>query len=96
MLMSKGIFVELRETARRLGECDPIWLKKEKEIDFSVAEAGVQGPKLVLLHGLLGQMSNWEAVTPCFARFSRPHAMQFPLLTGHKTEVRVNALCLYT
>ncbi|NMC62648.1 MAG: alpha/beta hydrolase, partial [SAR324 cluster bacterium] len=55
-----------------------------------------QGPKLILLHGLLGQMSNWEAVTPCFARFSRPHAVQFPLLTGHKTEVKVNALCLYT
>lgn len=94
--MSKGIFSELRETAQRLGQCDPIWLKKEKEIEFKVVEEGNQGPSLVLLHGLLGQMSNWDAVTPCFARYARPIALQFPLLTGHKTEVKVNALCVYT
>ncbi len=94
--MSKGIFGELRETAERLGQCDPIWLKREKNLEFKVASDGTQGPELVLLHGLLGQMSNWEAVTPLFGRFCRPLALQFPLLTGHRTEVKVNALCVYT
>lgn len=96
MLMSKGIFAELRETADRLGQCEPAWLKRRREIEFDVAQAGTQGPELVLLHGLLGQMSNWEAIMPHFAEFCRPMALQFPLLTGHRTEVKVNALCVFT
>ena len=96
MLMSKGIFAELRETAERLGQCDPHWLKRERELEFQVAEAGTDGPEMVLLHGLLGQMSNWETITPLFGKFCRPMALQFPLLTGHRTEVKVNALSVYT
>jgi len=51
---------------------------------------------MLLLHGLFGAVSNWEGVFPVFGEFSRVIALQFPLLTGHRSEVRVKSLAAYT
>jgi pimeloyl-ACP methyl ester carboxylesterase len=57
---------------------------------------GTQGPEMVLLHGLFGALSNWDSVQPLMAEYSRPIALQFPILKGHQSEVKIKALALYT
>lgn len=94
--MVKGFFSELRETAAKLGHCDPNWLKSEEEQRFETVEGGSSGPELILLHGLFGALSNWDDVFPHFEKFSRPIALQFPILTAHRSEVKVRALAAYT
>lgn len=79
-----------------MGGCNPLWLKEKKLPDFHVVERGTSGPPVMLLHGLFGALSNWDSVIPLAAEFCRITAMQFPILTGHRSEVRVKSLAAYT
>ena len=85
---------QLRKTALSIGSCDPQWLKAGEEPPISTVESGTTGPELILLHGLFGALSNWESVTPLFAKYSKPIAFQFPLISGHRSEVKIKALAL--
>jgi len=51
---------------------------------------------MVLLHGLFGALSNWDTVQPLMAQYAKPIALSLPLLTGHRSEVKVKSLALYT
>ena len=53
---------------------------------------GEAGPELVLLHGLMGAVSNWDTVLPLFGNYSKACALHFPILTAHRSEVRVKSL----
>ncbi|MBX7136529.1 MAG: alpha/beta hydrolase [Oligoflexia bacterium] len=94
--MANPIFEEVHKTASRLGSCDPRWLKEEIEPQFVTHEAGTSGPEMILLHGLFGALSNWESSFPLFSKFANPIALSFPLLTAHRSEVRVKALAVFT
>lgn len=94
--MTSPIFNEVHKTAVTLGACDPLWLKDEREPEFKTIEAGTEGPPMVLLHGLLGALSNWDSTIPLFGKFSQTIALHFPILTGHRSEVRVKPLAAYT
>ena len=94
--MTKGFFAALKKTAAKLGHCDPQWLKGEEEVQFNTVEPGGTGPSMVLLHGLFGALSNWGSVTPLFAKYTKPIALSFPLLTSHRSEVKVKSLAVYT
>ncbi len=94
--MVKGFFKELKATAARLGFTDPQWLKEEQGPDFKAVEIEGSGPEVVLLHGLLGALSNWDSTIPLFAKYSKPIALQLPLLTAHRSEVKIKSLALYT
>ena len=94
--MNQGILDTLKATAHRHGACDPQWLKNNEKPTFSTVEAGTAGPEVILLHGLLGALSNWESMQPLVAQYAKTIALQFPILTGHRSEVRVKALSVYT
>lgn len=94
--MNASIFNELKRMANRVGGVDPLWLKREEPLTFNTVEGGSSGPEMVLLHGLLGALSNWESVFPLFASFCKPIALQFPILTGHRSEVKIKSLAAYT
>lgn len=94
--MSQGIFNTLKATAARHGSCDPLWLKNDEVQQFNTVEGGSTGPEVILLHGLLGALSNWDALTPMMAGYAKPIALKLPILTGHRSEVRVKALSTYT
>ena len=105
-----GIFPEIKQSALRLGSCDPLWLKNEQAPSFTTLEfdqPGLNGhqihaqpienkPEMVLLHGLFGALSNWDSTLPLFRQFANPIALQFPLLTGHSSEVKVKSLTVFT
>ena len=76
--------------------CEPLWLEEGREPQFITVERGGNGPRMVLLHGLLGALSNWDSTFSLFEKFSHPIALQFPLLTGHRSEVKIKALAAYT
>jgi pimeloyl-ACP methyl ester carboxylesterase len=93
--MVKGFFKDLKATAAKLGFSDPLWLKEDADPVFEVVETQGTGPQLLLLHGLLGQVSNWEYVTPHLAKHTNPIALKFPLLTAPKSDVKVKSLSLF-
>jgi pimeloyl-ACP methyl ester carboxylesterase len=97
----RELMAVIRQSASRLGSCDPLWLKEERLPAFQVIEdAAAQSdsakPEMVLLHGLFGALSNWDSTFPLFSAFSRPTALQFPIVSGHRSEVRVKPLAAYT
>lgn len=94
--MTKSLFQIVAASAKKNGCTDTKWLRARKEPQFELEEYGSTGPKIILLHGLLGAMSNWDATIPHMAKYSQPVAFRFPLLTGHRTEVKVMALAAYT
>ncbi len=99
--MVSAIFDEVHKTASHLGSCDPKWLKDGTPPKFITHEltespAGVVREDLLLLHGLFGAMSNWDSIFPCFAKFSNPIALSFPIISGHRSEVKVKALTVFT
>ena len=94
--MAKGIFKFIKESIPKLGSSDPLWVVNEQEPTFKTVEMGTKGPELVLLHGLFGALSNWDTVQPLMADYSKPIALSFPLLTAHRSEVKVKSLALYT
>lgn len=89
-------FNDLKRSAKNLGYCDPLWLKSGTPPQIDVVEGGSTGPEVVLLHGLLGQLSNWDSLVPMIQPFCRPIAMHLPILTAHRSEVKVKALSLFT
>ncbi|MBX7143551.1 MAG: alpha/beta hydrolase [Oligoflexia bacterium] len=105
MSSSKGestdkAFDEVRRTADRVGS-DPLWLKGSQSPSFQTVEpaqdsAGKSGPEVLLLHGLLGALSNWESVFPLLSQTCRPIALHLPILSGHRSEVKIKALASYT
>jgi 2-hydroxy-6-oxonona-2,4-dienedioate hydrolase len=94
--MAKGIFKFIKESLPKLGSGDPLWVANEQEPSFKTVEMGTKGPEMVLLHGLFGALSNWDTVQPLMAEYSKPIALSLPLLTAHRSEVKVKALSLYT
>ena len=90
------IFDAVRRAAEEMGSCDPLWLGKRKAPEFKTAEPGGNGPTVILLHGLFGALSNWDSVLPHLQKFCTPIALHFPLVTGHRSEVKVKALAAYT
>ena len=96
MLMTTGRFSSLRETASKLGSCDPLWLKNDQEPEFQLVEGGSSGPQLILLHGLLGALSNWDSLYVHIEKFSRYIGLHLPILTAHRSEVKVKALSVFT
>ncbi len=98
--MLSKVFQEVKNTAVRVG-ADPHWLKAGEIPQFKTVETdtnspGIAGPELILLHGLLGALSNWDSVFPMLAQFCRPIALHLPILTAHRSEVKVKSLASYT
>ena len=94
--MTTGLLTDLKKTAAKLGSCDPLWLKHDEEPQYQTVEGGTSGPEVILLHGLLGALSNWDSLFPLLTSFARPTALHLPILTAHRSEVKVKALTLYT
>jgi 2-hydroxy-6-oxonona-2,4-dienedioate hydrolase len=94
--MGIGIFDVVKRAAFQLGQCDPLWFRNGEEPTFDTVEAGAEGPPMILLHGLFGALSNWDTVQPLFANYSKSVALSFPLLTAHRSEVKVKSLALFT
>lgn len=94
--MAKSIFNFVKQSLARIGSDDPLWLKQEKEPQFKTVEMGTAGPDVVLLHGLFGALSNWDTVQPLIAQYAKPIALSFPLLSAHRSEVKVKSLAVYT
>ena len=94
--MAKSIFNFVKNSLAKIGSDDPLWLKQEREPDFKTVEMGSSGPELVLLHGLFGALSNWDTVQPLIASYAQPIALSLPLLSAHRSEVKVKSLALYT
>ncbi len=106
-----AIFSTVRKSATKLGSCDPLWLKNGQVPVFTThgaADTGIdfneeaffsqdlEKPPMLLLHGLFGALSNWHSTIPLFKSFSRPLALQLPILTGHRSEVKVKSLAVFT
>lgn len=94
--MTAGIFKEVLQSASSMGACEPRWLHEGTVPQFECAEFGDRGPNMILLHGLFGAMSNWGLTISLFSKFAKVFNLSFPLLTGHRSEVRVKALAAYT
>ncbi|MCB0329161.1 MAG: alpha/beta hydrolase [Bdellovibrionales bacterium] len=94
--MSKSIFDAVAAAAERHGACEPKWLVRRREPTIVADKYGDGGPEVILLHGLLGAMSNWETTVPLLSKYSQPIVYGFPLLTGHRSEVKVKALAAHT
>lgn len=94
--MAKNIFQFVKKSLSKIGSDDPLWIKQEKEPKFKTVEMGAQGPEVVLLHGLFGALSNWDTVQPLIAEYARPIALSLPLLSAHRSEVKVKSLAGYT
>jgi 2-hydroxy-6-oxonona-2,4-dienedioate hydrolase len=89
------VFEQVRASAKRMGGCDPSWLKKGIVPPFPVELMGNTGEPMLLLHGLFGALSNWQSVQPLMAEYAQTTAMQFPILTGDSSEARVKAIAAY-
>ena len=86
----------LRRNAERTGLGVPAWLDKGIAPEFKTVEGGQKGPELLLLHGLLGALSNWEAVFPLFGAYSKPIALQLPILNAKSSDVKIGPLSIHT
>jgi pimeloyl-ACP methyl ester carboxylesterase len=93
--MNSVILEQVRESAAEMGGCDPLWLRDGTAPVFDSLEVG-SGPPLLLLHGLFGALSNWDGVIPLLAKKFTVIALKFPILTAHRSEVKVKALAAYT
>ena len=99
-----AVFSDVKKSAARLGSCDPQWLKNETVPQFHVTESSPQAaaagsssfPEMVLLHGLFGALSNWDSVFPLFEKYTRPLALQLPIISGHRSEVKIKPLAAFT
>jgi pimeloyl-ACP methyl ester carboxylesterase len=92
--MSSDLYDAVRASAAKMEQCDPLWLKRGNFPGLDLTEGGQAGPRVFLLHGLFGAVSNWDDVFPMLERFARPVGVRFPILTGHTSEVKVKALAV--
>jgi pimeloyl-ACP methyl ester carboxylesterase len=53
------------------------------------------GEPVLLLHGLLGEMDQWESTLEALGPFRRPIALELPIFDPDLTEVSVPALASY-
>ncbi|RME59606.1 MAG: alpha/beta hydrolase [Candidatus Dadabacteria bacterium] len=77
----------------------PSWLKAKTLPNFSFKKSCNQGPSapnLLLLHGLMGAVSNWNDTFQRFSKFCNVWALEFPILELDKEWVDVFSLTLYT
>lgn len=95
-LMCLDLYDVVKASATKMGKCDPLWLKRRAFPGVEVREGGTKGPRVLLLHGLFGEVSNWDSVFPLLEGFCRPMALKFPILSGHVSEVKVKALVALT
>ncbi|MEZ4753720.1 MAG: alpha/beta hydrolase [Bdellovibrionota bacterium] len=93
--MSDFVKKAVEKSSTILG-CDPLWLKEDTVPDFKADTMGTAGPNIVLLHGLFGAMSNWDGTQPLMANYSKAINLSFPIISGHRSEVRVKSLAAYT
>lgn len=102
---ASSIFPFIRKSAEKLGSCDPQWLKVGQRPDIQVSrpvpsstslEEEARKPEMILMHGLFGALSNWDSTIPLFEKFSKPIALEFPITTAHRSEVKVKALSIMT
>ena len=96
MASNSSVLEAVRASAEKMGGCDPRWLGNGTEPEFNVVERGTDGPPMLLLHGLFGALSNWDESQPLMGAYTKTCALQFPILTGHRSEVKVKALAAYT
>ena len=94
--MSKEILEQLHKSATRMEGADPRWLLNNEEPQIDFTEYGAGPVNLVLLHGLFGAMTNWDGAIPFFSQFASTTALHFPILTAHRSEVKVKALACLT
>lgn len=87
-------FDELHNLGKQLGVL-PEWLAERRIPEFNYKTYGTTGPKVILLHGLFGHLSNWDLVIPIIEKHAQVTALEFPILKGRKAEVSVKALTLY-
>lgn len=95
MTSDSSVLEVVRASAERMSGCDPRWLTQGIKPEFKAIEMG-SGPPMLLLHGLFGALSNWEDTQPLMAEYCRTMAFHFPILTAHRSEVKVKALAAYT
>lgn len=89
------LFKFARASAERMS-VEPLWLKSGTQPDFKVVEPGGVGPELLLLHGLFGALSNWDSVLPLMTPYCKPVALGFPIVTAHRSDVKVKSLAVYS
>jgi pimeloyl-ACP methyl ester carboxylesterase len=94
--MNNAVFDLIRQSIARMDAKTPRWLEKGEIPNFQVVKKGENGPTMILLHGLFGALSNWDSSLPLFADYCQAIALEFPILTGHGSEVKVKALAAYT
>ena len=75
--MSLSIVELVQESIKRMTATEPDWLKTGLEPEFETVDLGGSGPRIILLHGLFGAVSNWEDVLPLLGEFSRVSALKF-------------------
>ncbi|MCS6893876.1 MAG: alpha/beta hydrolase [Deltaproteobacteria bacterium] len=73
----------------------PEWLQKRSIPAFNFRQYGSKGPRVILLHGLFGHLSNWDKVLPRLQMQCELYSLEFPILKGDKSEVSVKSLSLY-
>jgi 2-hydroxy-6-oxonona-2,4-dienedioate hydrolase len=84
------------KSAAKIGGEDLQWLKEGELPEFDVVEVGSSGPDVLLLHGLLGAVSNWDRLLPHLAQNAKATALKFPILNGKRSEVKIPSLATFT
>ena len=93
--MNLELFKTIEKSLEKMQSSEPTWVKRREEPEYKVSIHGDSGPTMLLLHGLFGAMSNWDGVLPLFAKFTKSHALSFPLLTAPRADVGVKTLAAY-
>lgn len=94
--MNEDIYRALSVTVDKLDGCDARWYRKKLEPPIESSVYGSGETTILLLHGLFGAMSNWDSIIPDLAKYATVHALKFPLLSAHRTEVTIKSLVLLT
>lgn len=94
--MLESLYQKVKESNLKMDWVEPAWLKAQEVPDFDVKSFGDKGPSLLLLHGLLGAMTNWDGAIPYFKEYAKTLAFHFPILSSHRSDVGIKSLALYT
>jgi pimeloyl-ACP methyl ester carboxylesterase len=78
------------------GEVNQSREQAEQKSNFISHREGEKGSHLIFLHGLLGAVSNWETTQPEIAKFCKTHALSLPILTAHRSQLKMKSLAAYT
>jgi pimeloyl-ACP methyl ester carboxylesterase len=94
--MNDSVKNQVLKSWERIDCPKPIWLEDGKEPNLKTIEQGSSGPTIIFLHGLFGALSNWDTTLPLISHYSKTIALHFPIMGGHKSEVKVKPLALLT